>query len=87
MSDGTNLLIRNDRGTSYSPLDSEEQIVDAVRSYIEQLERSCCPTSPDWLVERLRRLYGVEVDPSSVQVALEAPLRIKLGSSLRQRLG
>ena len=96
LSDGTSLLFRDDHGTSllfsddrgedHSRLRSEERIVNDVRNYFEQLEHVCCPTSPEWIVERLQRLYGVEVDPASVHDALESPLRIELGSALLQRL-
>lgn len=87
LSDGTTLPIRNDRGSgNYRRTDSGESILAYARDYLDQLEKGCCPTSPQWVIERLRRIHGVEIDSSSVHAALQKPRRIELGSRLVQHL-
>lgn len=86
LSDGTTLPIRNDRGGNCLQTDSGESILGYVRDYLDQLEKDCCPTRPQWVVERLRRIHGVEIDSSSVHAALQKPRRIELGSRLVQHL-
>ena len=44
------------------------------------------PTPPEWFVERFQRLYGIEIDPASVQAAQRVPLRVELGPRLLQLL-
>ena len=44
------------------------------------------PTAPEWVSERLRRLYGVDVDLASVEAALRAPRQVELGPRLLEAL-
>jgi hypothetical protein len=59
--------------------------VTEVREYFMQLE-GCCSPQPEWIVERLRRLYGIEVDPVSAHAALRVPPRIEFGPRLLREL-
>lgn len=86
LSDGRTLPLRNDRGGNFLQTDSGESILDYVRDYLDQIENGCCPTRPQWVVERLRRIHGLEIDSSSVNDALQKPRRIELGSRLAQHL-
>lgn len=67
-----------------------ESLADEVRSFFMRNEAANVeegrPCTPEWVVERLHRLYGIEIDPASVQAALRAPLRIEFGPRLRQLL-
>lgn len=94
LSDGRRVTVRSDRGLSWSsnhssgPFsgESRERFAREVRDYFEAEAEDCCPIEPEWVVERLRRLYGIEADPGSVEAALRLPLAVEFGPRLREQL-
>ena len=87
LSDGRRVTVRSDRGVSGpSPGQTRERVTQEVRDYFEAEAEDCCPIEPEWVVERLQRLYGVEVDPVSVEAALRLPLAVEFGLRLRDQL-
>ena len=93
LSDGRRVIVRSDRGFSESwkhspgPFhgDTQESFADDIRYCFVQYEEDR-PTPPEWIIERLRRLYGTEIDAVSVYDAMRAPLRVELGPRLLQLL-
>ena len=94
LSDGQRVTVRSDRGFGWSwnhasgpfPGQTRERFTREVRDYFEAEAENCCPIPPEWVVERLLRLYGVEVDPVSVEAALRLPLEVEFGPRLREQL-
>lgn len=94
LGDGRRVTVRSDRGLGWSWNHqrgpwygrTREGFMREVRDYFEAEAEDCCPVSPEWVVERLQRLYGVEVDPESVEAALRLPLGIEFGPRLREQL-
>jgi len=60
-------------------------LADHVRDYFAQVEEDR-PCSPEWVVEIVALLYEIEVDPASVQAALQMPRRVEFGPRLLQQL-
>ena len=93
-SDGRRVIIRNDRGFSWSRSDrsdpwdgsTRESLADEVRDYLLAEEEDCCPIPPESVVEHLQRRYDLEVDAASVRAALRLPRRIEFGARLLERL-
>lgn len=93
LSDGRRVTVRSDRGFNLAwnhapgpfPRQTQEGFTQEVRDYFEAEAEDCCPIEPEWVVERLRRLYGVEVDPVSVEAALRLPLAVEFGPRLREQ--
>ncbi len=87
LSDGRRVTVRSDRGWSWSCNHSlgawygqtRTNFTKQVRDYFEAEAEDCCPITPEWVVERLQRLHGVEVDPASVDAALQLPLQVEFG--------
>ena len=87
LSDGRRVTVRSDRGVSGPfPGQTREGFTREVRDYFEAEAEDCCPIEPEWVVERLRRLYGVEVDPVSVEAALRLSLAVEFGPRLQAQL-
>lgn len=93
LNDDRRFCIRSDRGFGWISKHNSawrgvtrESLADDVRDAIAQYEEKD-PTSPKWFVERLKRLYGVEVDLESVSAALRSPLRIEFGNLILRRVG
>ena len=90
LSDGRRVILREDRGTGWSYKTKEdpwrgrtrEDLIDDARDTIDQYEEDR-PCSPEWVVERLKRLYDIEVDPASVRAAQQKPRLSELGSRLQ----
>ena len=94
LSDGERVTVRSDRGFGWrwkrkrlGPWHgvTRESLAHSVSDYIVQVEADR-PCSPEWVVERLQRLYGIAVDPASVEAALRIPRRVELGPRLLQEL-
>lgn len=93
LSDSRRVIIRSDRGFSWSWKHSpsafhrktQESFTDNIRNTFAQYEENC-PTQPEWIAERLQRLYGIEVNPVSVYAAMRAPLRVEFGPRLLEQL-
>ena len=94
LSDGRRVTVRSDRGFSWGWNHSRgpwygrtgASFTEEVRDYFEAEAEECCPITPEWVVERLQRLYGVEIDPASVDAALRLPLRVEFGPRLLEQL-
>ncbi len=94
LSDGRRVIIRNDRGFGWSWRHSpgpwhgttRESLADDVRNQYVFEEEECCPTSPEWIVEHLQRLYDIKIDAASVQAALQLPRHVELGTRVLQQL-
>ena len=94
LSDGQRVIIRNDRGFSWSWRHSpgpwygitRESLADDVRDYLLAEEEDCCPIPPESVIEHLQRCYDLEVDAASVQAALQLPRRIEFGTRLLEEL-
>ena len=94
LSDGQRVIIRNDRGFSWSWRHSpgpwygitRESLADDVRDYLLAEEEDCCPIPPESVIEHLQRCYDLEVDAASVQAALQLPRRIEFGTRLLEKL-
>ena len=94
LSDGRRVIIRNDRGFSWSVSDrsdpwggtTRESLADEVRDYLLAEEEDCCPIPPESVIEHLQRCYDLEVDVASVQAALQLPRRIEFGTRLLEKL-
>ena len=94
LSDGRRVIMRNDRGFSWSMSDrsdpwddtTRESLADEVRDYLLAEEEDCCPIPPESVVEHLQRVYDLEVDAASVQAALQLPRRIEFGTRLLEKL-
>ena len=93
LSDGRRAVLRNDRGTGWSSRRSADRwhgttrqsLIDDVQYCLEQYEEDR-PQCPDWIVEVLAYLYEIEIFPTSVTPALQAPRHVELGPHLLQRL-
>lgn len=93
LSDGSRVNVRSDRGFSWSwkhspgPFHNRtaESFTDELRRWFVQYEEDE-PTPPEWIVERFRRLYGIEVNPAAVYDAMRVPLRVELGPRLLEQL-
>ncbi len=93
LSDSRRYVLRNDRGFSRSSprwgnpwlRQTPEVLAANIRHYFSEYEKDR-PTAPEWVVERLRRVYGINVDPVSVEAALRAPLFIEFGPRLLEVL-
>lgn len=93
LSDGQRVVLRNDRGygsiwgDSPGPLPgvTRQSLAEDIRYYLVQLEEDR-PTSPEWAVELVARLYDIEIDLASVQAALRAPYHVEFGPHLSQQL-
>ena len=91
LSDGRRVDVRSDRGFGWSwkhspgPFHNQtvESFTDETRHWFMEYEEDE-PTPPEWFVERFQRLYGIEIDPASVQAARRVPLRVELGPRLLQ---
>ena len=94
LSDGRRVIIRNDRGFSWSMSDrsdpwdgtTRESLADEVRDYLLAEEEDCCPIPPESVIAHLQRCYDLEVDAASVQAALQLPRRIEFGTRLLEKL-
>ena len=94
LSDGRRVIIRNDRGFSWSMSDrsdpwdgtTQQSLADEVRDYLLAEEEDCCSIPPELVIEHLQRCYDLEVDVASVQAALQLPRRIEFGTRLLERL-
>lgn len=94
LSDGRRVTVRSDRGWSWSCNHSlgawygqtRTRFTREVRDYFEAEAEECCPITSEWVVERLQRLYGVEIDPASVDAALQLPLQVEFGPRLHEQL-
>ena len=62
-----------------------ESFADEIRDWFVQGEEDD-PTSPKWIVERLQRLYSIEIDPVSVYDALRVSLQVEFGPRLLEQL-
>ena len=93
LSDGRRVTVRSDRGLNWTwnhapgplPRQTREGLTQEVRDYFEAEAEDCCPIEPEWVVERLRRLYDIGVDPVSVEAALRLPLAVEFGPRLREQ--
>ena len=93
LSDGQRVVLRNDRGYGWIWGDSpgplpgvtRQSLAEDIRDYLVQLEEDR-PTSPEWVVELVARLYEIEIDLASVQAALRAPYHVEFGPHLSQQL-
>jgi len=93
LSDSRRYVLRNDRGFSRSSprwrnpwLGQTPEVLAAdIRHCFSEYEKDR-PTAPEWVAERLRRVYGINVDPVSVEAALRAPLLIEFGPQLLEVL-
>ena len=93
LSDGKRVNVRSDRGFSQSwkhspkPFHNQtaESFADDIRYWFVQYEEDR-PTRPEWIAERLQRLYGIEIDLASVYDAMRVPLRVELGPRLLKLL-
>ena len=93
LSDGRRVDVRSDRGFSMSwkhspgPFHNQtaESFEDETRRWFMEYEEDE-PTPPEWIVERFQRLYGIEIDPASVQAARRVPLRVEFGPRLLEQL-
>lgn len=93
LSDGRRVTIRNDRSFGWSLKrkadawygTTRESLAGQVSGSLRQYEEDR-PTAPEWVSERLRRLYGIDVDLASVEAALRAPRRVELGPRLLEAL-
>ena len=93
LSDGRRVVLRNDRGYGWIWGDSpgplpgvtRQSVAESIRYYLVQLEEDR-PTSPEWVVELVARLYEIEIDLASVQAALRAPYHVEFGPHLSQQL-
>lgn len=94
LSDGQRVTMRSDRGWSWSCNHSlgawygetRTRFTRQVRDYFQAEAEECCPITPEWVVERLLRLHGVEIDPTSVDAALQLPLQVEFGPRLHEQL-
>ena len=94
LSDGRRVTVRNDRGWTWSGNHSlgawfgttRASFTKQVRDYFEAEAEECCPITVEWVVERLQRLHGVQVDPASVDAALQLPLEVEFGPRIREQL-
>ena len=94
LSDGRRVTVRSDRGWSWSCNHSlgawyrqtRTRFTKEVRDYFDAEAEECCTITPEWVVERLQRLYGVEIDPASVDAALQLPLQVEFGPRLHEQL-
>ena len=94
LSDGRRVTVRSDRGWTWSwnhslgPWAGKTQasFTQEVRDYFEAEAEECCPITVEWVVERLQRLHGVEVDPASVDAALRLPLAVEFGPRFGEQL-
>ena len=94
LSDGRRVTVRSDRGWSWSCNHSlgawygqtRTSFTKEVRDYFEAEAEECCPVTPEWVVERLQRLYGLEIAPASVEAALQLPLQVEFGPRLHEQL-
>ena len=94
LSDGRRVTVRSDRGWSWSCNHSlgawygqtRTSFTRQVRDYFEAEAEECCPITPEWVVERLQRLHGVEIVPASVDAALQLPLQVEFGPRLLEQL-
>lgn len=94
LSDGRRVTVRSDRGLSWSMQryvgawagQTRERFAQEVRDYFEAEAQDCCAVSTEWVVERLQRLYGLDIDPASVDAALCSPLEVEFGPRLREQL-
>ena len=64
---------------------TRQSLAESIRYYVVQLEEDR-PSSPEWVVEFVARLYDIEIDLASVQAALRAPYHVEFGPSLSQQL-
>lgn len=93
LSDGRRITVRSDRGFSWSWKHSpsafhrktQESFTDNIRNLLAQYEEDR-PTRPEWIAERLQRLYGIEIGLASVYDAMRAPLRVEFGPRLLEQL-
>lgn len=85
LSDGRRVIVRSDRGFSFIAI-PQESFVNDIHDYFADEELTCCPFSPEWIIERLQRLYGLEIDPASIQAARQVPLQVELGPHLLEQL-
>ena len=94
LSDGRRVRVRSDRGWSWSCNHSlgawygrtRTNFTREVRDYFEAEAEECCQITPEWVVERLQRLYGIKIDPASVEAALRVPLAVEFGPRLHEQL-
>ena len=94
LSDGRRVTVRSDRGLNWGWNHSlgawygmtQASLTKEVRDYFEAEAEDCCPITPEWVVERLQRLHGVEIDPASVDAALQLPLKVEFGPRLLEQL-
>ncbi len=86
LSDTRRYVLRNDRGFSRGCTgwknpwlgQTSEVFAADIRNIFDDYELDR-PTTPEWIVERLQRVYGINVDPVSIEAALRAPLLIEFG--------
>ncbi len=93
LSDGSRLILRSDRGLSWSASHARspwygitrEGISDEVREHFLQLERDR-PLTPAEVVGQIRDLHGIEADAGSVREAVARERVIELGSTIEEAL-
>ena len=78
--------LRLTRQEAQAAIEAGASFTEEVRDYFEAEAEECCPITPEWVVERLQRLYGVEIDPASVDAALRLPLQVEFGPRLLEQL-
>ena len=94
LSDGERVTVRSDRGLNWFWNHSlgawygrtQASFTKEVRDYFEAEAEDCCPITPEWVVERLKRLHGAEINPASVDAALHLPLKVEFGPRLLEQL-
>jgi hypothetical protein len=93
LSDGQRVVLRNDRGYGWIWGDSpgpwpgvtRQSVAESIRDFFVQLEEDRA-TSPEWVVDLVACLYGIDLDLGSVQAALQAPRHVEFGPRLLQQL-
>ena len=94
LSDGHRVTVRNDRGLNWFWNHSlgawygttQASFTQEVRAYFEAEAEDCCPITPEWVVERLQQLHGAEINPASVDAALQRPRKVEFGPRLLEQL-
>jgi hypothetical protein len=94
LSDGRRVILRSDRGFSWSSRHTpgpwhgrtRESMTDEIRDYLAYEEAECCLVTPDSVTELVQRYYDIDVDPASVEAALNLPRRVEFGARILEKL-